>query len=475
MTDMNASRNTQNPTIILGAGIAGLRAAQQLAENKKIILLEKRKHIGGLATSFKYKTLVYGIGPDKIYSILPGIMKEYKDILEQDCITVTKKNSLHLAGHSYKFPIKPFEIATNFSPFTAVNCALSYATTFLHKKPQDYLLSYEDYFLNGFGKAAYEFIFKDIANKVWGDPKKLSADLAERRIPVPSILKMAQQLFTKNVKPEVSASHFYYPKNAMITVSETMMRQIRQNRGLLHLETAPSAIEVKDSKVVLVAYKSKEGETKITPEDVISTIHLIDLIGIIKPTPPAEVLDAVKKLKYRSLIIVYIILKKQKAMDDQWVFFPQKDYIFTRVAEQKNFSQFSAPEDKTALTAEVGCEFEDETYKLSDKEIYEKVIIDLEKAGITKKEEVEEYFTVKINRCYPVYEIGYKENLAKVLDYIDGIKNLYTIGRQGLFNYNNTDHSIDMANKLAYHILWKKPKEEWKQARQSFDEYRIVD
>jgi len=471
----NIPQRDESPTIILGAGIAGLRCGQQIAENKKVILIEKRKHIGGLATSFKYKNFIFDIGPHKIYSILPGIMGEFKDILQEDCLVVNKKNSIHIRGHSYKFPINPIELATHFSPFKAAQCGLSYASTFTKRKTDEYMLSYEDYFLSGFGRAAYELLFKDIAQKVWGDPKKLSAELAERRIPVPSILKIAQQLFTKKVKPEVSAAQYYYPKLGLITVADRMMKEIRQNRGSLHLDTIPTAIDVKDSKITSITYKNRDGETKIAPEEVISTIHLIDLLSIIKPTPPQEIMAAVKNLKYRSLILVYLILKKQKAMEDQWQFFPEKKYIFTRVSEQKNFSIHTAPQDKTALVAEVGCEFEDETYKKNDKELFEKVIADLEELRITKKEEIEEYFTIKINRCYPVYAIGYKENLTKVLNYIDSIKNLYVIGRQGLFNYNNTDHSMDMANKLAYHILWKKPKEEWTRTRQSFDDYRIVD
>ncbi|MBI4140278.1 hypothetical protein HY485_00415, partial [Candidatus Woesearchaeota archaeon] len=187
------------------------------------------------------------------------------------------------------------------------------------------------------------------------------------------------------------------------------------------------------------------------------------------------VIDAVKNLRYRSLIIVYLIIKKTNVMDDQWKFFPEKEFIFTRVAELKNFSTEIAPPDKTVLTAEVGCEFEDRTFKLTDKEIYEKVIVDLEKGNIIKRDDVEDYFSVRINRCYPVYNIGYKEQLATVLNYLDSIENLYVLGRQGLFNYNNTDHSIDMANKLAEHLLNNKTKEEWQKTRETFDDYRIVD
>lgn len=470
-----AQQENDKPTVVLGAGIAGLRCAQRLSDNQKVLLLEKRKQIGGLTTSFEHKEFTFDIGPHKIYSILPGIMPQFRDILGENCLIVNKKNSIYLREHAFRFPLNPLELATHFSPFVAAHCGLSYASTIGRRKAKDYIISYEDYFLNGFGKAAYELMFRDIAQKVWGDPKKLSADLAERRIPVPSIIKIAQQLFAKKTKPEVSATQFYYPRNGMGSVTEQLAKEIKRNRSFIYTETTPTAIEVRDSTAVSVSFKTKEQERRVAVDQVVSTIHLVDLVSLIKPTPPQEIIDAAKNLKYRSLILVYLILNKPKALDDHWIFFPEKKYCFTRVSEQKNFSASTAPENKTAIIAEVGCEFEDETYKLPDSALFEKVVQDLEKANLIKKEDVEEYFTIKINRCYPVYEIGYKENLTKVLDYIDSIKNIYTIGRQGLFNYNNADHSLDMANKLAEHIIQNKPKEEWKQTRTSFDDYRIVD
>lgn len=471
----NMTKQEEKPTVVLGAGITGLRTAQLLSKDKKTILLEKRKHIGGLATSFKYQNFTFDIGPHKIYSILPGIMQQFRNLMGDDCLTVNKKNSIHLLNYSYSFPLNPIQLATHFSPFKVMQCGLSYASTLTRRKTKEYIISYEDYFLNGFGKAAYELLFKDIANKVWGDPKKLSADLAERRIPLPSIIKMAQQLITKQAKPEVSAAQFYYPKNGMGSICEKIAKEIKNNKGRILTEIPPVSIDVIDSKVTAVVIKDNNEEIRIPAENVISTIHLIDLISLIKPIPPKEVIEAAKKLKYRSLILVYIILNKEKAMTDNWVFFPEKEYIFTRVSEQKSFSENTGPKDKTAIIAEIGCEFEDQMYNLPDKELAQKAMQDLEKAKMIKKEEVEHSFTIKINRCYPVYEIGYQENLTKVLDYVNSIKNLYTLGRQGLFNYNNTDHSLDMANRITEQILTNKTKEEWKKTTELFDNYRIVD
>ena len=124
---------------------------------------------------------------------------------------------------------------------------------------------------------------------------------------------------------------------------------------------------------------------------------------------------------------------------------------------------------------EITCDFNDWRWKTSDYNIFDMAMKDLEKTGILKKADVEEYFTKKANHVYPIYSKNYKKHMKIILDYLDKISNLQTTGRQGLYNYNNTDHCIDMANKTAEYIKKKKSVREWKELREYFDTYTIVD
>ena len=76
------------------------------------------------------------------------------------------------------------------------------------------------------------------------------------------------------------------------------------------------------------------------------------------------------------------------------------------------------------------------------------------KTGLVKEEEVKEYLIKKAERVYPILDLEYRKNLKKVLSYTDKIKNLTLLGRQGLFNYNNMDHCIDMSKRIASVILF---------------------
>ncbi|HRY61427.1 MAG TPA: hypothetical protein P5266_04450, partial [Candidatus Fermentibacter sp.] len=55
--------------------------------------------------------------------------------------------------------------------------------------------------------------------------------------------------------------------------------------------------------------------------------------------------------------------------------------------------------------------------------------------------------------AYPVYAHGYAEASGAVLDALDGLPGSVTCGRQGLFRYNNMDHSMEMGELAALELL----------------------
>ncbi len=59
---------------------------------------------------------------------------------------------------------------------------------------------------------------------------------------------------------------------------------------------------------------------------------------------------------------------------------------------------------------------------------------------------------IRVPKCYPVYEKGYRKNLEQLENYLKTIDNLFPIGRYGSFKYNNQDHSILMGILAADRI-----------------------
>ena len=205
------------------------------------------------------------------------------------------------------------------------------------------------------------------------------------------------------------------------------------------------------------------------------SIHIFDFLKYLTPKVPKKITEAVNKLDFRSLILFYAFIDKERVMKDNWRFFPEKEYIFNRVSELNSFNPYIAPKGKSVIVAEISTKINSDMYNLNDKKLAEIIISDLEKAQILSKEEVKSYLIKKIKRVYPIYSLDYKKHLRKITDFIFKMDKLYTIGRQGLFNYNNIDHSIDMSLNTVKHLVSEGTKKDWQIMLKRFDEYKIVD
>jgi protoporphyrinogen oxidase len=360
-----------------------------------------------------------------------------------------------MIGRYYDYPFRMTQLFS-MGPRTALSCGLGFLVAkakFGGGKGGDD--SYEEYVVNRFGRGIYDIAFKGYAEKVWGDPRALSADLARTRIAIPGLGALLASLVFGAGK--TSAAEFRYPRRGIIELSKAMAKRVR---GSILLGAKPTRINVKAGKIAGLEC----GGRRFAPDAVVSTAYLNDLVSLLKPKTPREIRDASAKLRYRPLTLYYLVVRKPRVLEDNWIFFPEKEFSFNRVSEQKNFSDFGQPKTETVVCAEV-----------TGNASAARVARDLEKAGLVARSDVDRVFTRRIERAYPIYDAGYAERLQRVLDYVESIENLYSSGRQGLFNYNNMDHCIDMGSKLASHLLAGAPKEEWRKTRAEFSNYRIVD
>lgn len=465
--------------VILGGGLTGLSTAWKLSENPNYLVevIEVQDKLGGISSTFKHKEYSLDYGPHKIYTQIPEILRIVKELIGDDLLVIPKKSRIRLMGKYFDYPIGLKNVILGMNPLTGLRCGLGSGKTMvlnMVKKKED--VTYKDYVVNRFGKGLYQLIFEPYAKKVWGDPSKLSAELARTRIAIPSAFVMIKNMIlgSKN-KPQISADQFYYPKQGIIMLSEALAKKTEANKGQIIKKANIQRVGMSRDKVEKVIYEKDGKNVKVQIDALISTIPIEKLISLIHPAPPSQILEAAAALKYRSIILLYIVVNKPRLFSDNWIFYPEDEFIFNRISEQKGFSEHMIPKDRTVLAVEITCDPESETYRASKEELFKKVWGDLEKAEILKESEVMDFFIVKIKNIYPVYDLNFRTKMDMILNYLKSIKNLYTNGRRGLFNYNNMDHCIDMGVTLAEHIKSGGTKEEWELKSKKFDNYRIVD
>jgi protoporphyrinogen oxidase len=228
-----------------------------------------------------------------------------------------------------------------------------------------------------------------------------------------------------------------------------------ESMGNRVLTDAPvTAIEHSEGRVTGVRYRQDGVEHFMPATQVIATAPLTSLVRMTEPKAPPEVTKAADSLTHRSMIFVYLILNRPKVTDDHWIYLPEKRLTTHRLSEFKNFSPDAAPKDKTLLCAEITCNFGDEHWNRTDKELETVVVKDLtESIGLIKADEVLHTFSRRERYAYPIYDLSYRGHRDVLLEYVDKLVGLDTTGRQGLFKYNNMDHSIGMGLAIAENVL----------------------
>jgi hypothetical protein len=98
--------------------------------------------------------------------------------------------------------------------------------------------------------------------------------------------------------------------------------------------------------------------------------------------------------------------------------------------------------NKTSLGLEYFCTEGDETWTMADADLIELGKREIEKIGLAKSADVQDGVVCRVPKAYPVYDSDYREYLGTVRQFVDGLENVQTIGRNGLHRYNNQDHAM---------------------------------
>ena len=85
-------------------------------------------------------------------------------------------------------------------------------------------------------------------------------------------------------------------------------------------------------------------------------------------------------------------------------------------------------------------------------------------------------FVRRFRRFYPMYTIDYRERLGRIYGRLRDADNLVLTGRLGMFNYNNSDHCLDMGRFIASEMgEGRAPRQIWAGLEERVKMYRIID
>jgi len=453
---------------IIGAGPTGLAAAWDLAEaGVAVEVLEREDVVGGMSSSFERAgcTVDYGThGFHRSNVENQFIVDRMIDLMGEDFITLRRRAAIHFQGRYFDYPLRAKDIFLGLNPVTSLLCFVDFLSTRLQRRlkigGEEH--NFEDWVKNRFGQRLYNIYFGPYTEKVWGiPPSRLTLSWAAQRIPSLSLWAVLKKaLLGRGMKDESDEhSHspyrdlFYYTEKGARLMWEKVAARVEELGGVIRLNTDVKSINC-DRGVVRSANVEIEGKPSRSYCDwMISTIPITRMAEMLRPAPSEEFLGKVRTLKYRAMVVMYLVVKKHRVSPYQWVYYSSDDIFFNRMSEFKNLTPKLMPPDKTVLCLETTCFEGDDIWNAPEGKVYTECIKGLEKLGLVKERQVEDHFLVKLPYAYPIADLDYEQNFPFITEYLRRYRNLLSVGRQGAFAYLNMDQSMEEGFNAAGVVL----------------------
>ena len=432
----------QEAFVILGGGVAGLASGLELARRgRAVTILEQAGEVGGLARTVNHKGYRFDIGGHRFHSDNPRLLRWLQELLGDDLLRVSRRSHIYLQGQYVTYPLQFPGALRIFSPRQLMRVLGSYAAARSPQRVATAAVSFEDWVVQRFGHALYKIYFQPYTEKVWGIPcHQLSADWAAQRISLPDLFTTIRRtLYAGRRPPATIVSEFYYPRYGFGMIP-TRLAQALLNGGGQIITGATVRSVTPCAGGYSVSYETKSERRQISAGRVISTIPLNALLRALPPDPqaPADV-----GLDYRDLICVFLAINQPRVSRDHWTYFPQRDLLFGRTHEPGNWSKAMAPPGMTSLVAEIFTGRDEPTWQAADDTIAAQTVAELQALGFLSAGSVVDWRVLRVKNAYPIYRLGYKDDLARTREYLQQFPGLHLVGRTGAFRYLNSDGVIE--------------------------------
>ena len=436
--------------VVLGCGWAGILASYFILRknpNLKVVCIEASSTPGGLFKSQYVNGFIFDIGGSHvIFSSDSCVLQEMLMLLEGNVISHNRHAYIYTDGTLVPYPFEngiyvlPPEIRAELATHFIL------AQIELMKKRNWRPRNLRDWIVNVFGKAIAERYLIPYNKKIWKRPlEQISADWVyiPGRLPQPDIHNIMRSVAGIPTIGYVENAYFYYPAKGGIQALYDAILQELKNRD--------KSLSIKKGERVKVLKKLNDGyliNNRFKVDKVISTIPLPELVETM--SAPEDVIKAARRLDYNQVIVVGVALDRP-APKQHWIYVPQHDIIFHRYAWISNYSEYNAPQGKSAVIAEITVP---KNSPINVEWVKNKVLEDLSKIGIIRKEEILFVRAWVHTYGYPIYTISHKSDREIITNWLSE-QDIIMLGRWGSWHYWNMDKVYENVLKTINNIAFR--------------------
>lgn len=413
----------QKPIAIIGAGIAGLTAANYLKEkNVPFILFEAGDKIAGLAASFKDKD---GFSHDFGAHFVTNRLANAIGVGSECRVVKHYGEAVWLKGKSYNYPFGLIRI-----PRMSVSFLKSKMKSFNSSQTPG---SAAEWFSMQYGPSIAEEVALPLLEAWSGAPADQLSPSVGESLPGSILntlyLKLASIITGRAVScgynremPEKPSVWHVYPNGGISTLCTKLAEGLED---AIKLQSPVEEIIVENEKVKAVRAKGVVYEVSA----VISTAPANILAKLVKGT---NALEGASKFRYRPMVFVNLRLKGRKLLSDTVLWFPEKKYPFFRLTEVTRSMPWLAPEGKSIITVDIGCHKGDEFWSMDEEKLTQLCLDHLESVIPNIREIFIGSNVIRTPIAYPIFLKEY-ENERLQFEESTNVENLLSIGRNGEF------------------------------------------
>ncbi|WP_288546991.1 FAD-dependent oxidoreductase [uncultured Helicobacter sp.] len=473
MNKLNHTKKSESKSpkvLIIGAGPAGLSAGRILSQNGyEVEVFECEENVGGMSKSFNLFGQIVDIGPHRFFSKDKRLNDFWHSHTNGAFVSVNRLTRIFYNKKFFYYPLRGFDALFKLGFVESSLCVLSYIKAKISPFQGN---SFESWVANAFGYRLYSIFFKSYTQKLWGIPcNELDSDFAAQRIKGLNLYEALKSAFfgDKNKKHKTLVDSFSYPNLGCGVVYENMAQEIRNANGTIHTNIKVLGIKTKDKKAIGITTDKGDFEGDI----VISSAPFNDMVCSLDEID-TQIKQLASELRFRNTILVYLEVqnpsqksanaeskdstqKKSLLFRDNWIYVHSDDVSTGRITNFANWSEgITCGKDNAILCLEYWANDDEKLWNLDKEKLSAIAINDMLTSGLIKdKSQIKQSFVLKIHKSYPIYKRGYKVDLERIYSALDEFRDLYFIGRNGSFKYNNQDHSILMGLLCADKILGK--------------------
>jgi protoporphyrinogen oxidase len=444
-------------------------------------VLERGSVVGGNAGSFELAGFRVDYGSHRLHPACePHILADIRRFLGNDLLDRPRHGRIRLHGRWLHFPLKPFDALRALPPaFTLGVCRDGLKKLLRSPRATNNGETFASVLRAGLGETICRDFYFPYAQKIWGvPPEQLSGIQARRRVRAGSLGKLFRKVLAALPGFQLAgAGRYYYPRGGYEQITRAYYEAARQQRADFRFHASVRVVHTRDGRVESVEYEADKKPHTLPAEHVWSTIPITALVHCCRPEAPASVLEAARRIRYRAMLLIYLVVEQPRFSEFDAHYFPEVEVPMTRLSEPRNYSLVREPADRTVLCAELPCDAGDTLWQMSDAQLGELVTTALAEQGIPLTGRVAEVTTRRLSHAYPIYDFGFEQHFKRMDAWLGSIGNLLTFGRQGLFAHDNTHHALAMAYAAVECLNDRSGFDDaqWARARLAFQQHVVED